>query len=88
MQGYNEISLKINFIGLEKFLFCVKSTWILLYSFPLNRDQDQYEIVLPLFGAAFAAPNKGNANWYLFISLFSIQHFQSWIIKCKSNSLL
>ena len=30
--------------------------------------RNEYEIVVPLFGAAFAAPNKGTAILYWFIS--------------------
>ena len=30
----------------------------------IDRDQDQYQIAVPLFGAAYAAPNKGTANLF------------------------
>ena len=29
-------------------------------------DLDHYKIVVPLFGAAYATPNKGTTNLYLF----------------------
>ena len=42
----------------------LKSPWILLFSVGLStvdNDLNQYKIVVPLFGAAYAAPNKGTA---------------------------
>ena len=37
----------------------------------LNGDLNQYKIVLPLCGAACAAPNKGTAILYSFLILIS-----------------
>ena len=34
--------------------------------------QNEYEIVVPLFGAAFAAPNKGSTILYWFRSLSTV----------------
>ena len=34
--------------------------------------QNEYEIVVPLFGAAFAAPNKGTTILYWFRSLSTV----------------
>ena len=34
--------------------------------------ENEYEIVVPLFGAAFAAPNKGTAILYSFRSLTTV----------------
>ena len=64
LEGFLEKSLKIEYVlkstgkslkSLEKSLnstiFCRISTF--------DRDLNQYKIVLPLFGAAYAAPNKG-----------------------------
>ena len=45
----------------------LKSPKILLFSVRLNivdRDLNQYKIVVPLFGAAFAAPYKGTLILY------------------------
>ena len=49
----------------------LKSPWILLFSVGLStvdRDLNQYKIVVPLFGAANAAPNKGTTILYQFSS--------------------
>ena len=40
--------------------------------------ENEYEIVLPLFGAAFAAPNKGTTILYSFRSL-------SIVLSCTEN---
>ena len=37
----------------------LKGLEILLFSIGLDIDLNQYRIVVPLFGAAYAAPNKG-----------------------------
>ena len=46
----------------------LKSIWILLFSVGLStvdiRDLNQYQIVVPLFGAAYAAPNIGTTLLY------------------------
>ena len=59
---------------------CLEKYWkitkILLFSEGLNsvdRDLNQNKVVVPLFGAANAAPNKGTAILYSFSSTnFSI----------------
>ena len=46
---------------------------MLLFSVELHtvdRDLDQYKIVVPLFGAANAAPNKGTTISYSFSSTY------------------
>ena len=58
LEGFLEMSLKIK--------YALKSLWI-LFSVGLNtvdRDLNQYKIVVPLFGAANAAPNKGTTILY------------------------
>ena len=35
-----------------------------LYALSVDRDWNQYKIVVPLFGAAYAAPNIGTAVLY------------------------
>ena len=61
---------------LENHSKALKSPWILLFSVGLStvdRDLNQYKIVVPLFGAANAAPNKGTTISYSFSSTnFSI----------------
>ena len=45
----------------------LKSPWTVLYSVGFNtvdNDLNQYKIVVPLFGAAYAAPNKGTTILY------------------------
>ena len=45
----------------------LKSPWILLFSVGLNtvdRELKQYNIVVPLYGAAYAAPNIGTTILY------------------------
>ena len=45
----------------------LKSPWILLISAGIStvdRDPSQYKIVVPLFGAAYAAPTIGTAILY------------------------
>ena len=45
-----------------KSLQTLKSPWILLFSVGLStvdRDLNQYESLVPLFGAAYTAPNIG-----------------------------
>ena len=36
--------------------------------------ENEYEIVVPLFGAAFAAPNKGATILYWYRSLLIVLH--------------
>ena len=45
----------------------LKSPWILLFSVGLStvdRDRNQYKTVVPIFGAAYAAPNIGTTILY------------------------
>ena len=47
---------------------------MILFSVGLNTvdtDLNQYKIVVPLFGAAYAAPNKGTTILYYFSSTIS-----------------
>ena len=66
LEGFLEKSLKIksalkstgkSLKNLEKYLnstiFCT-----------VDRDQNEYKVVVPLFGAAYAAPNTGTSNLY------------------------
>ena len=60
-----------NYICLEKYLKdtqkTLKSPWILPFARGFNtvlRDLNQYKIVGPLFGAAYAAPNEGTTILY------------------------
>ena len=53
---------------LEKHSKAMKSPWILPFTewfYTVFRDLNQYKIVLPLFGAAYAAPNKRHHNFIL-----------------------
>ena len=78
LEGFLEKSLKIEFTlkSTGKSLKGIKSPWILLFSVEFNtvdRDLNEYKIVVPLFGAAFAAPNKATTISYSFSSInFSI----------------
>ena len=52
---------------LEKHSKALKIPWILQFTGGFNSvfgDLNQYEIVVPLFGAANAAPNKGTTILY------------------------
>ena len=52
---------------LENHSKALKGPWILLFSVGLStvdRGLNQYKIVVPLFGAAYAAPNIGTAILY------------------------
>ena len=64
LEGFLEKSLKIKSAlkRTGKSLKAMKSPSILLFSAGLStvdRDRNQYKIVVPLFGAAYAAPNIG-----------------------------
>ena len=37
-------------------------------------DQNQYKIVVPLFGAAYAAPNKGTTILYQFSKIYILSN--------------
>ena len=59
-----EKSLKIIFC-LEKYLKNTQSPWILPFTGGFNSvfgDLNLYKIVVPLFGAAYAAPNEKNMS--------------------------
>ena len=81
LEGFLEKSLKIKYAlkSTGKSLQTLKSPWILLFSVGLNTvdlDQNLHKIVVPLFGAANAAPNKGTAILCLFSSInFSMISF-------------
>ena len=49
----------------------------------VDRDLNQYKIVVPLFGAANAAPNKGTTISYPFLHYPSLaflkKNFNTWI---------
>ena len=69
LEGILEKSLKINSAlkSTGKSLKALKSPWSLPFSVELStvdRYQNQYKIVVPLFGAAYAAPNIGTAILY------------------------
>ena len=66
LEGFLEKSLKIKSAlkSTGKSLKASKSPWILLFSVRLDRDLNQYIIVVPLFGAAYAAPNIGTTVLY------------------------
>ena len=62
IQDCHEKSLKIEFAlkVLEKHSKALKRPWILPFARGFNTDFEglnQYKIVMPLFGAAYAAPN-------------------------------
>ena len=46
--------------------------------------RNQYKVVVPLFGAAYAAPNKGTAILHLFsktnILRYGLKHFRNRIV--------
>ena len=57
---------------LENHSKALKSPWILLFSVGLStvdRGLNQYKIVVPIFGAAYAAPNKGTT---IFLLIFPV----------------
>ena len=51
-------------------------------------DLNQYIIVVHLFGAAYAAPNKGSTILYSFSKIYicssAVQHFKNRILTCRS----
>ena len=59
-----------NKICLEKYLKNTQRPWKVLEFYHLQEDStvflrsNQYKIVVPLFGAAYAAPNKGTTILY------------------------
>ena len=81
-QGLHRLEKYLNLEGflvnlpckvLENHSKALKSPWILLFSVGLNtvdRDLNQFKIVVPLFGAAFAAPNNRHNNFILIIPAF------------------
>ena len=73
---FRDISWNVleNLIYLEKYRKnhskALKSPWILLFSVGLgtvDRDLNQYKIAVPLFGAAYAAPNRGTTVFLLIL---------------------
>ena len=69
IQDCLEKSLKIKFAlkVLEKHSKALKSLLILPFTVGFNTvfgDLNQYKLVVPLFGAAYAAPNKGTTILY------------------------
>ena len=69
LESFLEKSFKIKSAlkSTRKSLKSLKSPWILLFSVGLSnvdRDLSQYSIVVPLFGAAYAAPNRGTTILY------------------------
>ena len=94
---YTGLSWKVleNKICLEKYLKNIQRPWKVLEFYHLQEDLtlffeglNQYKLVEPLFGAAYAAPNKGTTflHWFSKTNVFSngIQHFRSRILTCKS----
>ena len=76
VKGFPEKSLKIKSVlkSTGKSLKSLKSPLILLFSIGLSivdRDLNQYKIAVPLFGAAYAAPNKGTPIYTNFRVLMS-----------------
>ena len=76
---------------LEKHSKALKSPWIWPFTGGFNTvfgDLNQYKIVVPLFGAAYAAPNKGTIilHWFSKTNIFSnrLKNFRSRILTCKS----
>ena len=64
LEGFLEKSMKIKFAlkSTGKSIKGLESPWIILLSVGLNTvdsNLNQYKIVVPLFGAAYAAPNIG-----------------------------
>ena len=69
LEGFFEKSLKIKYAlkSTGKLLKGLEKSLIFLFSVELHtvdRDLNQYKIVVPLFGAANAAPNKGTTILY------------------------
>ena len=83
--------LHLSWKVLEKLSKALKSPWILPFKGGFNTVfgyLNQYKFVVSLFGAAYAAPNKGTTILYLFSKTNTLskaaQHFQSRILMCKS----
>ena len=79
---YSVLSWNIfeNKICLEKYLKNSQRPWKVFEFYHLQEDLtlffgglNQYKIVVPLFGAAYAAPNKGNIilHWFYKTNIFS-----------------
>ena len=69
LEGFLEKSLKIKLPWkvLENHTKALKRPWIPLFSVGLStvdRDLNQYKIAVPLFDAAYAAPNIGTTILY------------------------
>ena len=96
MQVCLEKSLKIE-IALKSTWKTLKKSWKVLEFYHLQGsggfntvfcDLNQYEIAVPLFGAAYAAPNKGTTIAYSFSKIYifsnAVYHFKNRILMCKS----
>ena len=73
LEGFLEKTLKLNLPWkvLENHSKALKSPWILLFPVGLSTidgELNQYKIVVPIFGAAYAAPNKGTTILYYYSS--------------------
>ena len=84
--------LTVHWKVLEKHSKALKSPWILPFTGGFNTDfwdLNQYKIVVPLFGAAYAAPKKGTTILYSFsktnIICNAVYHFRSRILTLKSG---
>ena len=78
IQDCLENSLKLKFAlkstWKKKHSKALKSPWILTFTGGFNSDfgvLNQYKIVAPLFGAAYAAPNKGTEIYTNYLKLIS-----------------
>ena len=81
LEGFLDKSLKIKYAwkSTGKSLKSLEKSLISTISVRLStvdRDLYQYKIVVPLFGAAFAAPNIGTTILYLFSST-NVSHYLS-----------
>ena len=77
LEGFLEKALKIKYAlkSNGKSFKALKSPWILLFSVGLStvdRDLNQYKIVVLLFGAAYAAPHRHNNLYYFYSTFVSI----------------
>ena len=91
LEGFLEKSLKIKSALkiLENHSKALKSPWILLFSvelYPVDRDLNQYKIVVPWFGAANAAPNKDITISYSFSSTNFSHYLSLAFLKKNFNS--
>ena len=62
---------------IEKHSKALKTPWMLPFTGGFNTvfgDLSQYKIVVPLFGAAYAAPNKGTTILYQFSKIYILSN--------------